>query len=214
MACYYTDSNQPPKKNNWAFYAILILLLFWALVFHAGCSPYSKIAPNHRPPETTQDSTNLSGRCVATFPQKKPVIIPSKPIITVVTKKDTTQSKKLQKTIDSLLDVNGVLFGLMDSVKIVNVDSLKRAITNSIVNDCNPFEDDSTFTIHDTAYIYADSAMVYNLKSTNAQRDVQIEKLTTQLSDSASDKNKYFWLLIIAVVGLGWVGYLSIKNML
>lgn len=196
------------KLTTWLL-VILMCALIWCLT---SCNPYKNIAPSKRPPETTQDSINLSGRCSATFPQKKPVIIPSKPIITVVTKKDTTQANKLQKTIDSLLDVNNVLFGLMDSVKIVNVDSLKRAIRNSIVNDCNPFEDDTTYTIHDTSYIYADSAMVYNLMNANGTQLNKITILTTQLSDTKSDKDRYFWLFIIATVGFVGSSFFAIKK--
>jgi hypothetical protein len=212
MACYYTDSNKPPKKWNWVFLLAIALLIIFCLSLLTSCDPYKQLAPQKRPPETTQDSSNLSGRCIATFPPQTITVKQSIPVITVVTKKDTMQSKELQKTIDSLFTTNQTLNILLDSVP--DIDSLKQAIKNSIVNDCNPFEDDSTFVIHDTSYIYADSALVFNLMSANASQLKQITSLTTQLSDATSDKNKYFWLLIIAALGLGVGGYLAIKSKL
>lgn len=219
MACYYTDGNPPPKQWNWLLLVVLFVLALIWLAALTSCDAYHKIGNGKTPPLTTIDSNNLSFRCVATFPPQE---TPEYDIGTIdTTNRDSIDYYKMQYLFlysqkqthkDSIIKVhdtvsNDDLIGDYDE----GYDYGFKVGTANGLSQCKP----STIRV-DTVRTCtsSDNALIYNLQSTSALKDVQIEKLTTQLSDTTGDKNKYFWLLIIAAIGLGVGGYLAVKNKL
>jgi hypothetical protein len=192
---------KPPDLGKWFLYGIIAIIIFvvigWAL---SSCNVYNKL--NKHVPLTTTDSNHLSAACVKTFPASKPIIKQGKTIVRVVTKIDSSNKKKYLSSIDSLLNV----IKQKDTCHSINIDSFRTPILNEASNECNPFEDDSIFTTHDTAIIHSseDSALIFNLRTDNINQSNEVLKANAKIKD----RNNLCWILggmnFLFLIGLGF----------
>lgn len=197
----YGSGNNAPSKPNWLFIG---LLLFVAAYFLFSCSPYNKLQKH--PPLTTKDSTNLSKSCVAVFPPTKPTFVQGKPVIKIVHKTDTVSKNNFINKVDTIFK------------NTTNIDSLREAIKNEAAEDCNPFSDDTSYTIHDTLIVCNDSPELYQLHGIINILTTSNNKLQKDSDDFKAYKesiadnffgiwialiHKWWWWLILVALGVG-----------
>lgn len=184
---------------------LFILVALAIMISSCTTAAYNYIGKHS--PETTKDTSNLVTRSTRTFPVDKSVFKEGVFVVDTILRYDTTKILNLNDSVNSIIAQIWNLRLTSDSDALTNVriiDSLKSKLKHAIGHSCGT--DIAISSIRtDTSYnqtpaeAFAEAAIKINNETLNQQHIQDAQMIT----DTKSDKDKYFWLFVGASVLFG-----------